>query len=70
MGAGMGGRRGTASFTAGAYMLEFIPKIELELVRFDDFVDTAVDTTMKARATGKIGDRTFLLSAGRSDAHL
>lgn len=36
-------------------MLELIPRIELELVRCDDFVDTGVDMAVKARATGQNG---------------
>jgi nitrogen regulatory protein P-II 1 len=54
--------RGKASFTAGANMADPIPKIKLELVLFDHFVDAAVDTIVQAAATGRIGDGRFFLS--------
>jgi nitrogen regulatory protein P-II 1 len=44
------------------YSLDLVPKAKLELVRFDNLVDAAVDTIVKAAATGKIGDGKIFVS--------
>jgi nitrogen regulatory protein P-II 1 len=37
-------------------VVDFLPKIKLELVVADDVVDSAMDAIIKAAHTGKIGD--------------
>ena len=37
-------------------MVDFLPKIKVEVVLADDIVDQAVEAIVKAAHTGKIGD--------------
>ncbi|MFR3707028.1 MAG: P-II family nitrogen regulator [Enterobacter hormaechei] len=38
------------------YMVDFLPKVKIEIVVSDDIVDTCVDTIIRTAQTGKIGD--------------
>lgn len=54
---GFGRQKGHTELYRGAeYVVDFLPKIKLELVVADAIVDTAVDAIIKAAHTGKIGD--------------
>ncbi len=54
---GFGRQKGHTELYRGAeYVVDFLPKIKLELVVADSIVDTAVDAIIKAAHTGKIGD--------------
>jgi nitrogen regulatory protein P-II 1 len=54
---GFGRQKGHTELYRGAeYVVDFLPKIKLELVVADTIVDTAVDAIIKAAHTGKIGD--------------
>ena len=37
-------------------MVDFLPKVKIEIVVTDDIVDTCVDTIIRTAQTGKIGD--------------
>ncbi len=54
---GFGRQKGHTELYRGAeYVVDFLPKIKLELVVSDEMVDPAVDAIIKAAHTGKIGD--------------
>jgi len=54
---GFGRQKGHTELYRGAeYVVDFLPKIKIELVLGDDTVDAAVDAIIKAAHTGKIGD--------------
>jgi len=54
---GFGRQKGHTELYRGAeYVVDFLPKIKLELVIADSILDSAVDAIIKAAHTGKIGD--------------
>jgi nitrogen regulatory protein P-II 1 len=52
------GRQGghTETYRGAEYQIDFVPKVQVEIVVDDARVDMVVDTVLKAAATGKIGD--------------
>ena len=52
------GRQGghTETYRGSEYAIDFVPKVQIELVVGDSQVDSVVDTIRTAAATGKIGD--------------
>jgi nitrogen regulatory protein PII len=52
------GRQGghTETSRGSEYAIDFVPKVQIELVVDDSQVDSVVDTIRTAAATGKIGD--------------
>lgn len=54
---GFGRQKGHTELYRGAeYVVDFLPKVKIEIVVADDSVDTAIDAIVKAARTGKIGD--------------
>ncbi len=54
---GFGRQKGHTELYRGAeYVVDFLPKIKLEIILLDEQVEEAIDTIMKAAQTGKIGD--------------
>ncbi len=54
---GFGRQKGHTELYRGAeYVVDFLPKIKIELVVSDDLVDQAIDAIVTAARTGKIGD--------------
>ena len=54
---GFGRQKGHTELYRGAdYVVDFLPKIKVEIVVGDDMVDQTVDAVVKAARTGKIGD--------------
>jgi len=54
---GYGRQKGHKEIYRGAeYVVDFIPKIKLEIVVDDDFVEKVVDTIKTSGHTGKLGD--------------
>ena len=54
---GFGRQKGHTELYRGAeYVVDFLPKIKIEVVVADDLVDRCVDAIVKAARTGKIGD--------------
>jgi nitrogen regulatory protein P-II 1 len=61
---GFGRQKGHTELYRGAeYVVDFLPKIKLELVVADDMVDAAVEAIIKAAHTGKIGDGKIFVSS-------
>lgn len=61
---GFGRQKGHTELYRGAeYVVDFLPKIKLELVLADDMVDAAIDAITKAAHTGKIGDGKIFVSS-------
>ena len=54
---GFGHQKGHTELYRGAeYVVDFLPKVKLEIAIKDDMLDQVVDAIEKAAATGKIGD--------------
>lgn len=54
---GFGRQKGHTELYRGAeYVVDFLPKVKLEVAIKDDMLDQVVDTIEKAASTGKIGD--------------
>jgi nitrogen regulatory protein P-II 1 len=64
---GFGRQKGHTELYRGAeYMVDFLPKVKIEMVVGDDIVDTCVETIMKTAQTGKIGDgKIFVFDVAR-----
>lgn len=64
---GFGRQRGHTEVYRGAeYVVEFVPKIKLEILCDDPAVDDVVDGIVKAAATGEVGDgKVFVTDVGR-----
>jgi len=61
---GFGRQKGHTELYRGTeYVVDFLPKIKMEIVVKDDLVARVVDTIMEASKTGRIGDgKVFVLS--------
>jgi nitrogen regulatory protein P-II 1 len=54
---GFGRQKGHTELYRGAeYVVDFLPKVKIEVVVRDDVVETAIESIIKAARTGKIGD--------------
>lgn len=54
---GFGRQKGHTELYRGAeYVIDFIPKVKLEVVVSDDILDACIDGIVRAANTGKIGD--------------
>ena len=54
---GFGRQKGHTELYRGAeYVVDFLPKVKIEIVIPDDLVERAVDAIRKAAQTGRIGD--------------
>ena len=54
---GFGRQKGHTELYRGAeYMVDFLPKVKLEIVLTEDDVDRCVETIVNVAQTGKIGD--------------
>lgn len=60
---GFGRQKGHTELYRGAeYMVDFLPKVKLEIVVSDDVLDDCIDCIMKTAQTGKIGDGKIFVS--------
>ncbi|WP_029030309.1 P-II family nitrogen regulator [Salinarimonas rosea] len=60
---GFGRQKGHTELYRGAeYVVDFLPKVKLEIVLADDLVEKAVDAIRKAAQTGRIGDGKIFVS--------
>ncbi len=60
---GFGRQKGHTELYRGAeYVVDFLPKVKLEIVLGDDMVDSALEAIKKAAATGRIGDGKIFIS--------
>ncbi|MDW7772971.1 MAG: P-II family nitrogen regulator [Desulfobulbaceae bacterium] len=64
---GYGRQKGHTEIYRGAeYVIDFQPKLKIEIIVTADLVDTVVDTLMESARTGKIGDgKIFVLPVER-----
>jgi nitrogen regulatory protein P-II 1 len=54
---GFGRQKGHTELYRGAeYMVDFLPKVKLEIVVGDELVERCIDAIMKTAQTGRIGD--------------
>jgi nitrogen regulatory protein P-II 1 len=54
---GFGRQKGHTELYRGAeYVVDFLPKVKLEVVVADKMLEAAIDAIVKAARTGKIGD--------------
>ena len=54
---GFGRQKGHTELYRGAeYVVDFLPKVKLDVVVTDDMVDKVIDSITKTAHTGKIGD--------------
>ena len=60
---GFGRQKGHTELYRGAeYVVDFLPKIKLEIAVSDELVDNTIDAILKTASTGKIGDgKIFIL---------
>jgi nitrogen regulatory protein P-II 1 len=61
---GFGRQKGHTELYRGAeYVVDFLPKVKIEIVIADQHLDAAVDAIQKAARTGRIGDgKIFVLN--------
>ena len=60
---GFGRQKGHTELYRGAeYVVDFLPKVKIEIVLGDDMVDKAVDAIRRAAQTGRIGDGKIFVS--------
>ncbi|HXC38893.1 MAG TPA: P-II family nitrogen regulator [Burkholderiales bacterium] len=64
---GFGRQKGHTELYRGAeYVVDFLPKVKIEVVLADNMVDTAIDAIVKSARTGKIGDgKIFVCDVGQ-----
>jgi nitrogen regulatory protein PII len=54
---GFGRQRGHTELYRGAeYVVDFLPKVKVEVAVTDDLVDRAIEAIIEAAKTGKVGD--------------
>ena len=54
---GFGRQKGHTELYRGAeYVVDFLPKVKLEIAVSDDMVDVCIEAILRAAQTGKIGD--------------
>jgi nitrogen regulatory protein P-II 1 len=60
---GFGRQKGHTELYRGAeYVVDFLPKVKLEIIISDDLVEKAVEAIQKAAQTGRIGDGKIFIS--------
>lgn len=61
---GFGRQKGHTELYRGAeYVVDFLPKVKIEVVCDDSLVDRAVEAIIQAARTGRIGDGKIFVSA-------
>ena len=61
---GFGRQKGHTELYRGAeYVVDFLPKIKLEIAVSQDMVDNVVEAVTKSAATGKIGDGKIFITS-------
>jgi nitrogen regulatory protein P-II 1 len=60
---GFGRQKGRTELYRGAeYVVDFLPKVKIELIVADDMLDKALDAIKAAAQTGRIGDGKIFVS--------
>jgi nitrogen regulatory protein P-II 1 len=61
---GFGRQKGHTELYRGAeYVVDFLPKVKIEIICADDLVDRAVEAIVNAARTGRIGDGKIFISS-------
>ena len=61
---GFGRQKGHTELYRGAeYVVDFLPKVKLEIAVADDRVDATIEAIIKSASTGKIGDGKIFVTA-------
>jgi nitrogen regulatory protein PII len=61
---GFGRQRGHTELYRGAeYVVDFLPKVKIEVALSDDLVDRALDAIVESAKTGKVGDGKIFITA-------
>ena len=61
---GFGRQKGHTELYRGAeYVVDFLPKVKIEVVLTDDMVETAIEAIIAAARTDKIGDGKIFVSS-------
>jgi nitrogen regulatory protein P-II 1 len=61
---GFGRQKGHTELYRGAeYVVDFLPKVKVEVILADDLVDRAIEAIVAAARTGKIGDGKIFVTA-------
>ena len=61
---GFGRQKGHTELYRGAeYVVDFLPKVKVEMILGDAMVDRAIEAIVKAARTGKIGDGKIFVSS-------
>ena len=61
---GFGRQKGHTELYRGAeYVVDFLPKVKIEVVVADDIVEAAIEAIVNAAKTGKIGDGKIFVSS-------
>ena len=60
---GFGRQKGHTELYRGAeYVVDFLPKVKIEIVLADEMVESAIEAIKKAAQTGRIGDGKIFVS--------
>ncbi len=60
---GFGRQKGHTELYRGAeYVVDFLPKVKVEIVLEDEYVERAIDAIVQAARTGRIGDGKIFVS--------
>src|SRR3569833_3189630 len=66
---GFGRQKGHTELYRGAeYVVDFLPKVKIEIVLGDDMVEKAVEAIRRAAQTGRIGDGKIFVSTIEEDS--
>ena len=61
---GFGRQKGHTELYRGAeYVVDFLPKVKVEVILADSLVDRAIEAVVKTARTGKIGDGKIFVTA-------
>ncbi len=61
---GFGRQKGHTELYRGAeYVVDFLPKVKVEVIVSDELVDRAIESIVRAARTGKIGDGKIFVTA-------
>jgi nitrogen regulatory protein P-II 1 len=61
---GFGRQKGHTELYRGAeYVVDFLPKVKVEVIMADNLVERAIEAIVKAARTGKIGDGKIFVTA-------
>jgi nitrogen regulatory protein P-II 1 len=61
---GFGRQKGHTELYRGAeYVVDFLPKVKVEVIVADNLVDRAIEAVVKTARTGKIGDGKIFVTA-------